>query len=148
MGLLLLVACGGAGGGETIDLVDGLYRGFPSAGEPDDGVRVEDPDTTVEIEFYANSSELWADIGLQGTMVLHGVKIEDEEDTVEGVTVDGLDLACSSKVEGIKFKVEGLFSENRLSLWIDIEHVGTMTLELVVEDEASDTPDTGDTGAV
>lgn len=141
-GMLLLLACGGAGG-ETIDIMEGLYRGNPADGKPENGVSTPDPDTTFDILFYEHGHELWADIALNGTMHIHGFKVTDEEDTVEGVTVDGIALRCALTVEGIGFKVNGTFANDRASLAIDVQHVGQMTLFLVAEEE----PDTADTAS-
>lgn len=139
--MLLFLACGGAGGGVTIDLVDGTYRGKPADGQPEDGVQVRDADSTFTVAFSENDGELWADLAFRGDMVIHGFPIEKEDNVIEGVTVDGIDLACAIVIEGFSFAIEGAFSADRASLAIDVQHVGTMTLGR--EEEESE-----DTGAV
>lgn len=145
-GMLLLWGCG-ATGGETIDIVEGRYLGHPSEGKPDDGVRTPDADTTFGILFREHDRELWADVELNGAMVLHGITVEDEEDTIEGVTVDGNELSSALKVEGIVFAVDGRFKDNRASLSIDVQHVGQMTLFLVADEEPDAADTASDTGA-
>jgi hypothetical protein len=132
--VMLVMACGGSGG-ETIDLVEGTYRGFPADGEPDDGVRVNDEGSTFTIAFFEHDTELWADLDFRGKMTIHGFVIKEEENTIEGVTVDGTDLACKVFIEGFSFQVEGVFSADFGSLFLDVQHVGTMTVFLEVEDE-------------
>lgn len=139
--MLLLLACGGAGGGETIDLVDGTYRGRPADGEPENGVQVRDEDSTFTVAFSEHDGELWADLAFRGEMVIHGFPIEKEDDVIEGVTVDGVELACTISIEGFLFRIEGTFADDRASLVIDVQHVGTMTLTREEKDEE-------DTGAV
>lgn len=131
--MVLLMACDGAGG-ETVDIVEGTYVGHPSEGTPEEGVTTPDPDTTFTIEFRKEGDELWADIRLHGTMVIHGAPVEDDDNTIEGVTVDGTNLDCSLTIDVFTFDVTGTFSGDFAALAIDVQHVGTMTLELVAED--------------
>jgi len=150
--VLLLVACGSDGGthakgGETIDMVDGTYVGYPAEGDPADGVRVADADSTFAVRFYEHDAELWAFVSFRGKMIIRKlglaiiVKVEDA--TVEGVTVDGDDLRCQVELNGIDFDVTGLFHDDRASLYLDVTDIGTMTLE-----RQGDNWDTGgDSGA-
>lgn len=153
--VLLLVACGSDGGthakgGETIDLVDGTYIGYPAEGNPAKGVRVKDPDSTFAVRFYEHEGELWAFVSFRGKMVVRafglGIVLTEEDATVEGVTVDGDDLTCQVQLDGIDFDVTGLFHDNRSSLYLDVTDIGTMTLYR--QGDWWDTGDTaGDTGA-
>ena len=135
--LALMVACN-AGGGETIDLIEGVYVGFPAEGDPVDGVNVTDADSIFEIEFYEHDRELWADLAFDGEMVIHWFVIKEENNTIEGVTVDGLDLTCVVMIEEFSFNVEGLFSSDFESLHLDVTSVGTMTLTLEEDEEVED----------
>lgn len=126
---LLLAGCL-SGKGETIDIIKGTYLGFPWDGKPVDGVKVEERDSTFQIEFYEHEQELWADLAFDGRMIIYGFVIENEDNTIEGVTVDGVDLACVVFIEGFSFKVEGLFSSDFVSLFLDVQSIGTMTLFL------------------
>ncbi len=130
---LLLVGC--EAGGETIDMVEGTYMGFPADGEPDEGVSILDSDTVFEVRFFDQDRELWADIEIDGAIIIHGIKIEDDENTVEGVTVDGTDLTCALTVELFTFQIVGFFSSDFRRLAIDIDSIGSMSLDLVVEEE-------------
>ncbi len=144
---LLLAACG-AGDGETIDMVDGTYVGLPAGGDLADGIRVTDEETTITIRFKDEDSELWADVSLRGEVVALGITFTAEDSTIEGVTVDGDDLACKIDLGGFVFNVVGLFADARASLVLDIEGLGAMTLfleaaEEPVEEDAGETSDTG-----
>ncbi len=130
---LLLVSCSSRG--LTIDMVEGTYRGFPADGEPDDGVSIPDSDTTFEVRFFDHNHELWADIEIDGAIIIHGIKIEDDENTIEGVTVDGTDLTCALTVEFFTFQIVGSFSGDFSALAIDVDSIGSMDLNLVVEEE-------------
>jgi len=144
--MALLVACG-TGGGETIDMVDGTYVGFPANGDMEDGIQVRDEDTTITVRFRDEESELWASISLRGEIVAHGLTFTAEDTTIKGVTVDGNDLACQIDLGGFVFDVTGLFAAERASLSLDIDGLGTMTLFLEDAKEPVD-PDTGtDSGA-
>lgn len=127
---LLLVGCL-SGKGETIDIIEGTYLGFPADGISVDGVRVEEQDSTFEIEFYEHDRELWADLDFDGRMIIYGFVIEHEDNTIEGVTVDGTDLACIVLIEGFSFQVDGRFSTDFVSLFLDVQSFGTMTLFLL-----------------
>ncbi len=144
--MALLVACG-AGGGETVDMVDGTYVGNPADEDMDDGIRVTDDETTLTIRFRDEESELWASVSLRGEVVAHGLKFTAEDTTIEGVTVRGNDLACQIDLGGFVFDVTGLFSDAMASLFLDIDGLGTMTLDLVVADEPDDTDTGTDSGA-
>lgn len=142
---LLFLACAGTGGGETIDIIEGTYLGFPGDGSPVDGVQVLDKDSTFKIEFYEHDRELWADLDFDGKMNIHGFVIEHEDNTIEGVTVDGTTLACVVLIEGFSFKVDGQFSSAFLSLDLSVQSIGTMTLFLQIEDEKEEVVDSGAT---
>lgn len=128
-------------GGETIDIIEGTYRGLPGDGVPYAGVIVKDEDSTFEIAFREEKRELWADLEFHGNMVVYGFVIQDETNSIEGVTVDGVDLMCTVPIEGFSFAVAGTFSTNFSSLFLDVESVGRMTLFLQAEEE----PDESDT---
>ncbi len=153
--ILLLVACDSGGGshakgGVTINLVDGTYIGYPAEGEPAKGVRVRDADSTFAIRFYEHESDLWAFVSFRGWMTVRAygliITLKAEDATVEGVTVDGDNLQSTVRFDGIDFDVTGLFEDNRATLYLDIEDIGTMTLER--QGDNWDSGDTaGDTGA-
>lgn len=146
MMMALLVACG-AGGGETVDMVDGTYVGFPADGSMEDGIQVKDDETTITIRFRDEESELWAGVSLRGKIVALGLTFTAEDTTIEGVTVRGDDLACQIDLGGFAFDVTGLFADERASLFLDIDGLGTMTLFLDVAEEPVE-EDTGtDSGA-
>jgi hypothetical protein len=152
MTILLLVACGSGGGthvvgGETIDLVDGTYVGYPAEGDPAEGVRVRDADSTFAVRFYEHEGDLWAFVSFRGEMVVRalglGIVLTAEDVTIEGVTVSGNDLSCAIELAGINFDVTGLFADERESLYLDVTDIGTLTLS-----RQGDGEDTGgDTGA-
>ena len=146
---LLLHACG-AGEVETIDMVQGTYVGFPADGDMAESVRITDDETTITIRFKDEDSDLWADVSLRGEVVALAITFTAEDSTIEGVTVDGNDLACKIDLGGFVFNVVGLFADARSSLFLDIEGLGAMTLFLEVAEEPDDPvdPDTEtDSGA-
>jgi len=84
MMILLLVACNSDGGshakgGETIDLVDGTYIGYPAEGEPAKGVRVRDDDSTFAVRFYEHENELWAYVSFRGRMTVRAYGLHHPE---------------------------------------------------------------------
>lgn len=114
--------------GETIDLVDGTYVGYPADGDPAKGVKVRDANSTLTVQFYEQNRELWALVSFRGRMVVKGWVIKAEDSTIEGVTVDGDDLWCQMVMDGVNFGVTGLFMDDRASLYLDITRIGTLTL--------------------
>lgn len=144
--MVMMIACSdpSSQGGTTIDLVDGTYIGYPAEGDPADGVRVRNEDSTLAVRFYEQDSELWAFVSFRGRMVVNGLVIKEEDSTIEGVTVDGTDLWCTVAFVGFRFGVTGLFTDDLGSLYLDISNVGTMTLDR----QGGADPPVDDTGAV
>lgn len=131
---LLLVGCL-SGKGETIDIIEGTYLGYLRDGTSVDGVQVEEKDSTFKIEFYEHTRELWADLDFDGRMNIYGFVIEHEDNTIEGVTVDGTTLACVVLIEGFSFKIDGRFSSDFVALSLNVQSIDTMTLFLQIEKE-------------
>lgn len=84
---------------------------------------------------YEHNRELWADLDFDGRMIIYGFVIEDEDNTIEGVTVDGTTLACVILIEGFSFRVDGQFFSDFVSLDFDVQSIGTMTLFLQIKEE-------------
>lgn len=129
--MVMMIACSDPSnpGGTTIDLVDGTYIGYPADGDPADGVRVRNEDSTLAVRFYEQDSDLWAFVSFRGRMVVDGLVLKEEDSTIEGVTVDGTDLWCTVAFVGFRFGVTGKFSDDLGSLYLDISNVGSMTLD-------------------
>ncbi|MCH8049424.1 hypothetical protein IH979_01800 [Patescibacteria group bacterium] len=140
------MACRGEN--ETIDIVEGTYQGYFKDGELEERVTDVSDSARLIIDFYEfdvyqetclETRELWADIAFHGTITIGGVpligKVEldgPDKTTIEGVTVDGLDLICvPCRLFGYYRDVYGTFSQDFLLLEITSDGIGMVPLDFV-----------------
>lgn len=133
---LCLVGCG-ASGGETIDMVSGTYEAdLARDALITQDVTLKDPDNAwLFVHFYDphpndGMDELWADVTLAAEILVYGQDVEEESPTIEGVTVDDRLLVCHLKLSVANLKVDGEFSEDMQELYLNVERVGEVWMDL------------------
>lgn len=120
--------------GETIDIVEGTYEGRLRDGDLQNKVDLVDRDSWLEVRFYTKEDDLWARVIFHGEVrvnyiVGHYTLDGPDSNTVEGVTVDGNELWCDYDVDITKLSVYGRFEDDRRSLMLDVEALGTLWLD-------------------
>lgn len=134
--VLFFIACVTPPPGETIDIVEGDYVGELEQGDMLEDVVIVEAGTALRVVLYEDDDVLWAESTITGKLT-KGLVVIDGPDTelIEGVTIEGVDLACTLVTPNVVLEVTGFFVDDFTTLFLDVDTVGVVTLDLVTEDE-------------
>lgn len=118
----------------TVDIIEGTYRGKLRNGELDNRVDLIDRNSSLEVEFSGDEGVLEAHITFHGKVEIDyfvGDYMLDgpESDTVYDVTVDGDELWCEYETSVKTLEVDGIFSDGREELTVDVQFLGILNLK-------------------
>lgn len=138
-GVLGLGAC--APTAETVDVLTDSYVGEVHSDNLVDTLTV-DEGSTLAVGFYTHGEDLWAGVRFEGVMHQGIIAVKGPQvDTIEGVTVDGNNLACTYSGH----VVTGTFANDRRTLELVVADVGKVDLLRVEDEDTGDTSDTAET---
>lgn len=129
MVLLVAVACTPVPG-ETVEVYEAAYAGELVQKDLAPDITILEEGTALSVALYEDADVLWADVTFtgkiaQGILVLAG----PQDDSIEGVTIEGDVLTCTYASAMGVLEVHGTFRASRGVLDLVVEKVGSVTLE-------------------
>jgi hypothetical protein len=131
--LVMAVALAGCELPPTVDTIDGTWIGALDEADLDRGVSVAEPGSQLVVTLYAvddwGVTEQWADVDLEGALDFHGRLVKGgDPGTTSDVYLEDTLLRAEPRLDGIKVRMRGEFTDDFEWLDLDMRYFGLVSL--------------------